>query len=54
VELIKREQMLQERELCYAEADIRIDTAGKKIEDVAVEILAVIAGSATDALQGQG
>ncbi len=35
----KIEQMLAEREGCYAEADIRIDTAGKKIEDVAAEIL---------------
>ena len=31
--------MLGEREACYAEADIRIDTAGKKIEDIAAEIM---------------
>jgi shikimate kinase len=42
VDRVKLEQMLQEREPCYAEADIRIDTAGKKIEDVASEILAVM------------
>ena len=33
------ERMLGEREACYAEADIRIDTAGKKIEDIAAEIM---------------
>ena len=38
----KIEQMLSEREACYAEADIRIDTAGKKIEDVAAEIMALL------------
>ena len=38
----KIEQMLGEREACYAEADIRIDTAGKKIEDVAAEIMAYL------------
>ena len=54
VKLIKLEQMLREREPCYAEADIRIDTAGKKIEDVAAEILAFIASRATDAPRGQG
>ncbi len=31
--------MLREREPCYACADIRIDTVGKKIEDIAAEIL---------------
>jgi shikimate kinase len=35
----KVERMLREREFCYMQADIRIDTAGKKIEDVAAEIL---------------
>ena len=42
VKLIKLEHMLQEREPSYAEADIRIDTAGKKIEDIASEILAYL------------
>jgi shikimate kinase len=40
--LEKIERMLREREPCYTEADIRIDTAGKKIEDVAAEILAYL------------
>jgi shikimate kinase len=35
----KIERMFDEREACYAEADIRIDTAGKKIEDIAAEIM---------------
>ena len=35
-------RMLREREPYYAEADIRIDTAGKKIEDVVTEIMAYI------------
>ncbi len=34
--------MLRDREPCYADADIRIDTAGKKIEDVAAEIMAFL------------
>jgi shikimate kinase len=38
----KIERMLGEREACYAEADIRIDTAGKKIEDIAAEIVALL------------
>jgi len=33
------ERMLQERETCYADADIRIDTTDKKMEDVADEIM---------------
>jgi shikimate kinase len=33
------ERMLVEREPCYAMAHIRIDTTGKKIEDVAAVIL---------------
>lgn len=36
--LQKVEAMLQAREACYADADIRIDTTGKKVEDVAQEI----------------
>lgn len=32
-------RMLQERETCYADADIRIDTTDKKMEDVADEIM---------------
>lgn len=38
----KVERMLRERELCYAEADIRIDTTGKNIEDIVYEILAFL------------
>jgi shikimate kinase len=38
----KIERMLDEREACYAKADIRIDTAGKKIEDIAAEIVALL------------
>lgn len=33
------ERLLQEREHCYADSDIRIDTAGKSVEDVAAEVL---------------
>lgn len=33
------EEMLAEREPYYADADIRIDTGGKKVEDVVAEIL---------------
>jgi shikimate kinase len=40
----KIERMLGEREASYAEADIRIDTAGKKIEDIAAEIVALLNG----------
>ncbi len=36
------ELMLRDREPSYAEADIRIDTAEKKIEDVAAEIMAFL------------
>jgi len=32
-------RMLQERETCYADADIRIDTTDKKMEDIADEIM---------------
>lgn len=32
------DRILREREPCYADADIRIDTTGKTLEDVAVEI----------------
>lgn len=38
--LAKIEQLLQEREHCYADSDIRIDTVGKSVEDVAAEVLA--------------
>lgn len=33
------ERLLQEREQCYADSDIRIDTVGKSVEDVAAEVL---------------
>lgn len=36
--------MLEEREPFYAEADIRIDTTGKKVEDVVREILLYLEG----------
>jgi shikimate kinase len=36
--------MLEEREPFYAEADIRIDTSGKKVEDVVREILLYLEG----------
>lgn len=36
--------MLKEREPYYAEADIRIDTTGKKVEDVVREILFQLKG----------
>lgn len=35
-------RLLMEREPFYADADIRIDTTGKKVEDVAAEILAYL------------
>jgi shikimate kinase len=35
-------RMLAEREQCYAEADIRIDTDAKTMEDVAAEILSFL------------
>lgn len=38
------EMMLREREPFYAEADIRIDTTGKKVEDVVREILLNLEG----------
>jgi shikimate kinase len=37
-------KLLEERERFYAEADIRIDTNGKSVEDVAVEILCFMKG----------
>jgi shikimate kinase len=37
--LAKIERLQQEREHCYAESDIRIDTVGKSVEDVAAEVL---------------
>lgn len=36
------ERMLREREVYYADADIRIDTTGKKVEDVAFEIRSIL------------
>jgi shikimate kinase len=35
-------RMLQDRETCYADADIRIDTTGKCMEDVADEIMLIL------------
>ncbi|HOP41497.1 MAG TPA: shikimate kinase [Geobacteraceae bacterium] len=40
------EGMLAEREQYYCDADIRIDTNGKKVEDVAREILKFLKGGA--------
>lgn len=40
----KISRLLKEREACYADADIRIDTTGKKVEDVAAEIVAYLKG----------
>jgi shikimate kinase len=37
-------KMLEEREPFYADSDIRIDTAGKKVEDVVLEILLYLKG----------
>lgn len=37
--MAKLERLLQEREQCYADSDIRIDTVGKSVEDVAAEVL---------------
>ncbi len=37
-------KMLEEREPFYSEADIRIDTSGKKVEDVVREILFYLEG----------
>lgn len=37
--LDKIERLLQEREQYYADSDIRIDTVGKSVEDVAAEVL---------------
>ena len=50
----KVELMLREREPCYEEADIRIDTAGKKIEDVAAEILAFLTRGVTSGIEAEG
>ena len=44
----KVERMLREREPYYDEADIRIDTTGKKIEDIAAEIQAAWCDSWND------
>jgi shikimate kinase len=40
----KIRKMLDERERFYADADIRIDTNGKKVEDVVHEILTFLEG----------
>ena len=37
-------KMLEEREPFYADSDIRIDTVGKKVEDVVLEILLHLKG----------
>jgi len=37
--------MLAEREQYYADADIRIDTTGKKVEDIVAEILRFLEGA---------
>lgn len=36
---VKLARLLEEREDCYADCDIRIDTAVKSVEDVAAEVL---------------
>lgn len=36
---VKLARLLAEREDCYADSDIRIDTAAKSVEDVAAEVL---------------
>lgn len=41
---VKAELLLREREAWYADADIRIDTNGKTVEDVVVEILNFLKG----------
>ena len=40
-------RLVQERESCYADADIRIDTTGKTLEDVAAEIVRFCAGKSS-------
>lgn len=40
----KVREMLREREPFYADADIRIDTTGKKVEDIAAEIMDSLKG----------
>ncbi len=42
--LEKIRKMLDDRERFYAEADIRIDTNGKKVEDIVLEILTYLEG----------
>lgn len=37
--LVKIQRLLKEREQYYADSDIRIDTVGKSVEDVAAEVL---------------
>ncbi len=41
---IRAEVLMNEREQFYADADIRIDTDGKSVEDVAAEILCSLKG----------
>lgn len=43
-------RLVQERENYYADADIRIDTTGKTLEDVAAEIMRLCAGKSSGAL----
>ena len=38
-------ELMEQREQYYQDADIRIDTDGKSVEDVAAEILAVLKGA---------
>jgi hypothetical protein len=40
----KISKMLEEREPFYSDSDIRIDTVGKKVEDVVLEILLHLRG----------
>jgi shikimate kinase len=35
---------MAEREPCYADADLRIDTTGKTVEDVVAEIVRFLEG----------
>lgn len=44
---IKAERLLKEREIYYADADIRIDTNGKTVEDVTAEIISYLKGCNT-------
>lgn len=46
---IRLERLVRERERFYADADIRIDTTGKTLEDVAAEIMRFCAGKSAGA-----